>query len=228
MSPYRVRLLTVVVAALCAATVAVPASAGAASSTPNPSQVTGSLRMSLTGDKKPGWERLIAHFKRMYPNVQITATFETGGAVRGPLIAAQLRAGTASDVLSVNPGKTSVLSLHEYARAGYLADLSKAEWVKRTPGFMKPLTSFRGKYYGWTMRVAAGPGVIYNTALFRSLGLRVPRTFAEFTNLCRTIRRKAPGLTPMEFLGSVPDTRFSMAMGLASTDVFGKDPKWNT
>ena len=124
------------------------------------------------------------------------------------------------------PGYTLPPSVLEFQAAGHLANLSSSPWVKRIPAFAKPLISVGGKPYGWMARVFT-PSIVYNKDLFQNLGLTVPKTFAQFLNVCRTIKQKAPNLIPLSLAGSQFTSLGGNAVVFASSTVYGKDPNWN-
>jgi raffinose/stachyose/melibiose transport system substrate-binding protein len=189
--------------------------------------VSGTITFLTEAQVKRAWDILIPNFQRVYPNVEIKPTYILGGTARGTVMATQFQSGNAPDVVMLGAGRATAPSLIEYAQAGYLADLSTSPWAKRVPPWVKPLVTLKGKIYGWMQRSITAPIVIYNKDLYQSLGLRVPKTFAQFLGVCRTIRQKAPNLVPLGFIGALPDARGAMAFALASSEVYGKDPNWN-
>jgi raffinose/stachyose/melibiose transport system substrate-binding protein len=200
---------------------------GASARTSGAPEISGTLTLSTDLTVRRSWEILIANFERVYPNVDVNATFLQGGNVRGPAIATQFQAGNAPDVVMMGAGRVIVPSLLEYAQAGQLADLSNRPWAKRVPPWARPLVTYNGKVYGWLQRSIAGPIVVRNRDLFQNLGLTLPRTFPQLLNVCRTIRQKAPNLLPLGFIGALPDSRGAAVLHFASSEVYAKDPDWN-
>jgi len=74
-------------------------------------------------------------------------------------------------------------------------DFSDAAWVADVQDYVLPQASFNDKVYGLPFWEASISGIIYNTEIFESLGLKMPTTQAEFMTACETI--KAAGITPM-------------------------------
>src|SRR4051794_1281014 len=61
------------------------------------------ISMMAVNTQKPGFDVLNANFERVYPDIEIDATYPAG-TVRDQLELTQLAAGNAADVLSVSPG----------------------------------------------------------------------------------------------------------------------------
>jgi raffinose/stachyose/melibiose transport system substrate-binding protein len=171
------------------------------------------------------YDILIKNFQRVYPDVTVNATYASS-VQRPTLLATQFQSGNAPDVFIAYPGYTLPPSVLEHQAAGHLADLSSSPWAKRTPAFAKPLVTVGGKVYGWMARVAT-PSIVYNKEIFRNLGLTVPKTFAQFLDICRTVRQKSPNLVPLSMSGSQFSTLGGNAVVFASSTVYANDPTWN-
>jgi raffinose/stachyose/melibiose transport system substrate-binding protein len=194
---------------------------------PGTPRVSGTLTITVGLTIKASYEQMLKNFAKAYPDVTVRPTYLQGGSVIAATLGTQFQAGNAPDVIELAPGRVNIPSILEYAKAGYLADLSKRPWAKRIATFAKPLVTLNGKVYGWVMAPTTGPVVVYNKGLFRRLGLTVPKTFAQLLGLCRSIRQKAPDDIPLGILGSISDARAAAAIGIASSEVYGKDPTWN-
>ncbi len=196
--------------------------------TADPKAVSGTLNITVGLTLKASYEVIISNFERVYPNVTVQPRYLQGGPVTAATLGTEFQAGNAPDVVELPPGRVNIPSLLQYAQAGYLADLSKRPWAKRLPPWMKPLVTLNGKVHGWGTGPTAGPAVVYNKDLLRQLGLTVPKTFAQLLNVCRTIRQKPGNLIPLGLIGSIADADGAAALGIASSEVYGKDPNWNS
>ncbi|HEX2913771.1 MAG TPA: extracellular solute-binding protein [Chloroflexia bacterium] len=76
-------------------------------------------------------------------------------------------------------------------------DLSGEDWVKREDPISVNETTLNGKVYGQTVwDVKGGTFVVnYSKKIFQQLGLSVPKTYAEFKEICQKIL--AAGITPI-------------------------------
>jgi raffinose/stachyose/melibiose transport system substrate-binding protein len=92
---------------------------------------------------------------------------------------------TGNWLAQLNPAKT-------------LQDLSKQPFVKRTlPGFLQKSSAFQGKIYAALLDYPQVTGVFYNTQVFRKFHLKIPHSYTQLVQLCKTIKQKAPGIVPI-------------------------------
>jgi len=104
---------------------------------------------------------------------------------------ARFSAGDAPDVLVTN----GVTSPSQWAKAGYLADLSREPWVKNVIKGNRPEVFLGGtKAYQFVIE-NIGVGVYYNKALLDAAGVKVPQTYPEFLDAMAKV--KASGKTPL-------------------------------
>jgi multiple sugar transport system substrate-binding protein/raffinose/stachyose/melibiose transport system substrate-binding protein len=91
----------------------------------------------------------------------------------------------------------STYRMKDLIDAGLVADMTSL-WDKHKseyPQGLRDAFTFNGKVYGLA-DVVEYWGVWYNKDVFAKLNLKVPTTWAEFLNVCDTL--KANGITPME------------------------------
>jgi ABC-type glycerol-3-phosphate transport system substrate-binding protein len=136
-------------------------------------QVTISM-LALSADE-PGWSALIANFEHVYPNITVSITYGSNGAV-GQEEATELAAGDAPDLLNVNPG-CGPLAVCVLAKAGDLAPMIKVPWAKRSLPLVTSFEKLNGALYAFQPIVSLY-GIFTNDGLFARLGLKVPQTFS--------------------------------------------------
>ncbi len=213
----------------CAATLATlsltTAVGASASRTPRPNSLSGTITFAAGSLSQRAYDVLIGNFERVHPQINVKATYIPANQFPA-LVDTQFQAGNAPDVVALVPGRLFAPSLLDLAHAGYLADLSSSPWAKRIPSFAKPLVTVGHKLYGWPLAVVL-PSIIYNRQIFGQLGLTVPKTWAQFMNTCRTIKQRAPNVTPAVFGGATFASDGGLVAVFASSTVYAKDPTWN-
>ncbi|MDQ0063278.1 ABC transporter substrate-binding protein [Paenibacillus harenae] len=155
---------------------------------------TFTLRVSYWAQDKNGYlDAVDKKFKEKYPN----ATIEWDKLDEQNFAEAtdsELTSGQAADILFTQ-------KIKEYAKAGYLLDLSDQPWTQRMIDSAKQTVSYKGKTYGGALDVSTF-GAYYNKTIFDSLQLQPPGTWDEFIALCARI--KEAGISPI--LGGFKDT----------------------
>lgn len=81
----------------------------------------------------------------------------------------------------------------EYAKNGYVLDISAQPVLKKVLDSAKPSVTFNGKQYALPMDYA-GIGIIYNKEIFNKLKLKPPTTARELERVCAKL--KAEGVIP--------------------------------
>ncbi|MFC5471288.1 ABC transporter substrate-binding protein [Cohnella suwonensis] len=156
-------------------------------------------------------------FKEKYPNATIqwqkldekTFTEVTDEA---------LQADQAADIIFNQ-------KIKEYAKAGYLLDLSDQPWVNRMIDSARQTVSYEDKTYGAALDVSTF-GVFYNKKIFDDLKLQPPKTWDEFIALCGKI--KQAGISPI--IGGFKDawTIQGVYLPIAATSEFLLNPGFET
>ena len=145
------------------------------------------LTWRTQADRHPDF--LIAAFEEQNPNIKVN--FQVVKTLDEFLQAQQIRliSGTDMDVTSVRPE-----SVKDYVEAGYLVDLTGAEFLNNYVGGSLDGITVEGKTYG-----VAGAinliGIYYNADLFQKNGVKVPESYDEFIAACQTFVDK--GIVPM-------------------------------
>ncbi|MFG1949350.1 ABC transporter substrate-binding protein [Nonomuraea sp. NPDC048826] len=145
-------------------------------------------------------------FMKANPNIKIETEIRPGGSEGDNIVKTRLSTGDMSDVFwynsgsllqALNPGQTLV----DLTGDAVLADVQK--------DFL-PVVSQDGKVYGVPAGTAMGGGILYNRKVYDQLGLRVPKTWAEF--MANNDKVKAAGITPV--IGTFKDTWTSQLLVL--------------
>lgn len=106
----------------------------------------------------------------------------------------KLNSGECTDIFGSQSGKFDIASQLNIEKNG--VDLSNEEWVKRMDPLVKEQLTVNNKTYGLMIfDVSPTYPVMYNKKIFASLNLKVPKTYAEFKDVCQKI--KAAGITPI-------------------------------
>lgn len=180
------------------------------------------ISLSYLSQGSAGMGSLIPSFEAKYPKIKVNSQGISPDTY-SQAVFTQIQAGNAADVLYTNGGTGQDISILKLGKDGYLKDLSGTSWAGKTvPKAAHSLYWSGKKLYGIPMALST-VGVLYNVSAFNQLGLQVPTTFNQLTNLCRTI--KGDGKIPMMLAGQVPDL---YALSLAAGTVYADTPNWNT
>ena len=207
--------------ALVAAIAAASATAASAQPKAGPS---GSVSFAMATTYQPGFDILIANFKRVYPNIDIKPSYYVSGAPFSTAVTTQFTAGNGPDLTWVTGARTGPTSVWPFAEAGYISDLSKRPWVKRMFPGDKAQYMYKGKVYGYDFGLSILALPAYNKDFFAQNRLSVPKTFAQLLTLCRTIA--GMGKIPIAWAGGSAAVDTNNLVALAASTVTGPDPKW--
>jgi raffinose/stachyose/melibiose transport system substrate-binding protein len=188
--------------------------------------VTLKVLAQSNGQGNPQLQSVFAKFEKSNPSIKIDATYLPIGDTYANTLRTQLRGGNAPDVYYVTPGSGGLQALLAFAKAGYVADLSKRPWAKKIPlaPSAKPLYWWKGKLWGVPIDVVP-VGVMYHPDVLSSVGLKVPKTMKQFLAACRTAKSK--GKYFLNVAGASTQNAGLLATVIAGSYVLAKDPKWN-
>lgn len=182
------------------------------------------LRFSVqTGATDPAWQALAKNYQAANPGVEIKIEYYPIATYQQTLLS-QLQAGNGPDLIFGNGGSGQPYGFLELNKAGRVANLAGAPWVKRIPPSARPDYIVGKKVVGMPLgNVFIGP--LYDRAGFAALKLKVPQTFAQLLNVCKVAR--ANGKAAISIAGTAfPNIGIWMMM-LAGSTVYSKDPNWN-
>jgi len=153
--------------------------------------VTLKVLAQSNGQGNPQLQAVFDKFEKANPDIKIDATYLPIGETYANTLRTQLRGGNAPDVFYVTPGSGGLQSLLPFAKAGYVADLSKRAWANKIPlaTSAKPLYWWNKKLWGVPIDVVP-VGVLYHPDVLSDLGLKVPATMSQLLSNCRTAKGK--------------------------------------
>ncbi|MEV5203540.1 sugar ABC transporter substrate-binding protein [Streptomyces sp. NPDC053720] len=138
-----------------------------------------------------GSQDVVDAFNRTHDTVQVDFQQVPAGSMGGyAKLSNAARAGNAPDVATIEYPQIPGFAIDGVTRdiTGLVGDGLRAALLPQALG----LTTFDQRVFGVPLDVE--PMVMhYRTDLFAEYGLPVPRTWAEFEEVARTVRRKAPG-----------------------------------
>jgi raffinose/stachyose/melibiose transport system substrate-binding protein len=108
----------------------------------------------------------------------------------------KLNSGEATDIFGGQSGKTDLKVQYDVEKNA--VDLSGEEWTKRHDPLALEQVSLNGKVYGaeiWDIIASNYFVVNYNKKIFEEQGLSVPKTYAEFKDIC--LKLKDAGINPI-------------------------------
>jgi raffinose/stachyose/melibiose transport system substrate-binding protein len=210
------------VAVVAAAVVVFGLGLGASEARPGGSdQVT--LSMLALPQAQAGLQVLVPNFERVYPNITVNVTYVPNAAVLYQLETTELAAGNGPDLLSTIPGCGTPVSICVLAKAGELAPMVDKRWLR----WSLPLVISADKYgqglFAFTPTLAL-EGIFTNDTLFKKLGLKVPRTFAQLLDVCQ--KAKAGGAVALLLDGAGPGDFANLIVDIAVATVYGRDRSW--
>jgi raffinose/stachyose/melibiose transport system substrate-binding protein len=164
-----------------------------------------------------------ANFMRVNPDIKVEVT-TVPPAVQGTTYQTQFRAGNAPEIVMFTAGRGQATSILPFADAGYLLNMAGRPWEKRIARAQLVGIKQGTKLWGTPMGVSL-VGFVYNADLFKQLGLKRPTTWAQFLTLCSSL--KAAGKIPIAFPAADVALVATLALDLAASLVYGKDPQWN-
>jgi raffinose/stachyose/melibiose transport system substrate-binding protein len=188
--------------------------------------VTLKVLAQSNGQGNPQLQAVFDKFEKANPDIKIEATYLPIGETYANTLRTQLRGGNAPDVFYVTPGSGGLQSLLPFAKAGYVADLSKRPWAKKIPlaTSAKPLYWWKSKL--WAVPIDVVPvGVLYHPDVLGDLGLKVPQTMNQLLSACRTAKSK--GKAFLNVAGASAQNAGLLASVVAGSYVLAADPNWN-
>lgn len=108
----------------------------------------------------------------------------------------KLNSGEATDIFGGQSGKSDLKIQYDVEKNA--VDLTGEEWTKRHDPLALDMVSLDGKVYGaeiWDTIASNYFIVTYNKDIFEKQGLSVPKTYAEFKDIC--VKLKDAGINPI-------------------------------
>lgn len=149
------------------------------------------VSLSLLIDNGPdtvaGMQALVDAYQKAHPGVSIEIEQRPGGSDGDNIIKTRLATGEMSDMFLYNSG--SLFKALNPAKS--LVDVSDLPAQANVQSVFKTVVTNEGKVYGVPFGTAMGGGIFYNKAIYKQLGLSVPKTWAEF--MANNAKIKAAG-----------------------------------
>ena len=163
---------------------------------------------------------IFEEFMRENPDVRIEYDL-TGGDQYEVLLQSRFLTKSNMDIVGVHPGVSVSV---EYARSGFLTDLTDMSFMQGVEPKFLDLSEYNGRYYALPID-ACYIACLYNKKMFSDLDLASPTTWSEFMAACETLMRA--GVTPISF--GLKDIWIGqlIAYALAATTVYRDNPDFN-
>jgi raffinose/stachyose/melibiose transport system substrate-binding protein len=130
---------------------------------------------------------MVTAFSKNHPNVSVELEMIPNDSMT--VLKTRMSSGQAPDIIQLQ----SYSAVQEFAKAGWLVNLSAEPVMGKVVPSTKNSVSYKGKQYALPMDVA-GIGIIYNKAIFKKYGLKPPTTFTELKKVCTALKKN--GITP--------------------------------
>lgn len=139
--------------------------------------VTLSVLIDTNPETIASFDVLSKAYKEKHPDVSFDVEQRAGGSEGDNIVKTRLATGEMADVFQYNSGSLFQALKPEKTLAD-LSDLKSEANVRDI--FRKVVTGSDGKVRGMPFGPAMGGGIFYNRKIYADLGLKVPKTWAEF------------------------------------------------
>ncbi|MFF2050289.1 ABC transporter substrate-binding protein [Leifsonia sp. NPDC058194] len=224
MSNSKTRRLAVA-AVIAAAALTMTACSGSPSSqsTAANGELSGALKIDFgAGSQQAPMDALIKAFEQEHPKVKINVTYLPANSITQTILT-QLRGGNGPDVFYSNGGSGQTTSVQPLAKAGQLASFDSA-WTKDIPKAAESLYLYKDKVYGLPLAQVA-VGIVYNSTVFDSLGIQVPKTVDDLLDACSVAKKD--GKSIMTVAAAAGQNPGVLGQSIAASYVYSKIPDWN-
>jgi raffinose/stachyose/melibiose transport system substrate-binding protein len=134
---------------------------------------------------------IVDAFEKADPTIKIKTETRPQGTEGDNVVKTRLSTGEMTDVFWYNSG-----SLLQALNPGQsMTDLTGDPVLKDVEKSFLPVVSQKGKVYGVPVGSASAGGILYNRKVYDRLGLKVPKTWAEF--MANSQKIKDAGVTPV-------------------------------
>lgn len=127
-------------------------------------------------------QEMVDEFTKKNPNIIIDLEMVPNDSMA--VLRSRMASGKAPEIIQLQ----SYSAVFEFARAGWLADLSKEPVLNKVIDSTKTSVTYNDKAYALPMDVS-GIGIIYNKDIFKKYNLKPPTTFAELQTVCTTLKK---------------------------------------
>ena len=179
------------------------------------------VTLTLSAIRSTALSELVREYRKVAPDVRIVISTTPIDAYQ-TVLRTRLASGNAPDLFTVWPGNGNSMSVAQIAPLDALADLSDMPWARSLPPGAKGLLGSRGRVYMWSPGSTV-LGALYNKAVFRRVGVPVPRTWGELIAVCDRFRRA--GVTPIALANQTPWVAQLIDYALAPTHAYARQPR---
>ena len=169
----------------------VAAAAGSALALSFASSAFAEVKLTFLVDNAPATvkasEALAAAFHAENPDITVEVESRPGGGEGDNIVKTRLATGEMTDVFMYNTGSL----FHALNPQQNMLDLTGESYQSDIMDTFKSVVSENGKIYGAPFRTTMGGGVLYNKKIYAELGLKVPKTWAEFMQNNAVIKEKS-------------------------------------
>ncbi len=220
---YRV-LRTGVFAAAAAGALILAGCSGGASTGKEPQTISYAFG-AIQDQDKAAYTGLATSFEKANKGVTVTP-INLPAESYATAIATRVQGGNAPDTFNAEGGTGQANSIIPFAKAGLLLPLTDNEIKRNLPSNEKYLWTYNGKIYGVPLGTQVN-GVIYNDELAKSIGVNIDASTSLDDIIAQCSVARAKGKTIYALAGSVPANPGILAVGIATSTVYGPDKNWN-
>ncbi len=184
---------------------------------------SGPLTITWKNTESAGLNALLPLYKKLHPGLDVTVSVADSTQLASTT-RTQLSSGTASDIVWLWAGIGNPLSVGVIGGAGYLADLSKEPWAGTFPGYINPLTQYKGGKTGMLPMDITSFSTFYNDDAMKKAGLKPPTTWDQVLTFCKAATDK--GVSAYAFGPATVSDAQNIVYNLAPTLVYGPDPSF--
>ena len=178
-----------------------------------------SVLIASSGEGAEAMEAMGEAFTKENPDITVTVETQPGGGEGDNLMKTKLSTGEMNTIFGYNSGS----QLQGLKPDEVLVDLSDQPWVADMTEDMKTVVSGKNGLYGTPLGASFGGAVMYNKAIYKELGLEVPKDWATFASNNEAI--KEAGKTAV--IQSYGDPWTSQLWVLGDfANVAAQDPDW--
>ena len=162
---------------------------------------------------------LISAFNALSNGVTVKLDTHPAGTDGDNAVKTKLATGDMAEVFSYNSG--SLMAALDPAKN--LVPMTSESYMSAVEDSFKTSVTYKGEVYGVPMSTVQGGGILYNKAVFKKVGISVPKSWAEF--MANNAKIKAAGIDPV--IQTYGDTWSSQLFVLADFhNISATDPKW--
>jgi raffinose/stachyose/melibiose transport system substrate-binding protein len=219
------RALPVAAALAAGALVLAGCSGSGASGGAEPQTIT--FAFGATNDQdKAAYSGLATAFAKTHKGVTVTPQNLPAQSYPST-IGTRVQGGNAPDTFQSEGGTGQSYSIIPFAKAGQLLPLTDSAITSALPSSQKELWIYNGKAYGVPLGSNAN-GVIYNDELAKSIGVDIDASTSLDGIIAQCGKARAAGKTIYGLAGGATANNAFLALGLATSTVYGPDKDWNT